>query len=77
MEECIMEAMPTIRKMVSVFTSGWMGVLTLETGSSESKTVREFTFFQMAQLERDFTMETTARSGFQSLKLSKLNTKLN
>jgi len=46
---CIMVAIRMIRKMVSVSTSGSMGEPTSETGLKESKPVREFTFFRMAQ----------------------------
>lgn len=49
MAECITEATLMIRSMALASTSGLMGALTSGTGSKESKTARESTFFLMGQ----------------------------
>ena len=47
-EECIMVLMKMTKKMDLVFTSGLMAEVTLAIGHKENKTLREYTFYQMA-----------------------------
>ena len=53
MVECIMVSTNTTRNTDMVSTCGLMVVPTLETGLKVNKLMREFTFYQMEQSERE------------------------